>query len=125
MFRISCQLVALIISLSDIYEHRIVMGSSPNMTKNQGFRFFHSVVNHFTNFIECVRSNRWQDLHADILQGHLSTSLCHLGNIACRVKRSLQFDPDNETFIGDVEANACQPSASHILQDLKIHFNFS
>jgi predicted dehydrogenase len=64
-----------------------------------------SVVRHFTNFIECVRSRRWENLHGDILEGHLSSSLCHLGNIACRLKRSLQFDPDTETFIGDTEAN--------------------
>jgi predicted dehydrogenase len=63
------------------------------------------VVNHFTNFIDCVRSGKWQDLNADILQGHLSTSLCHLGNIATRLKRSLCFDPDTETFINDNEAD--------------------
>jgi hypothetical protein len=63
-----------------------------------------SVVNHFSNFIDCVRSRRSQDLHADILEGHLSSSLCHLGNIACRLKRSLAFDPDQEVFPGDSEA---------------------
>ena len=63
-----------------------------------------SVVNHFSNFIDCVRSRRSQDLHADILEGHLSSSLCHLGNIACRLKRSLVFDPDQEVFPGDSEA---------------------
>lgn len=64
-----------------------------------------SVLNHFTNFIDCVRSGRWQDLHADILEGHLSSSLCHLGNIACRLKRTLQFNPETETFINDTEAD--------------------
>ena len=64
-----------------------------------------AVVNHFTNFIDCVRSGKWQDLNADILEGHLSTSLCHLGNIACRLKKSLQFNPLEETFIDDPEAN--------------------
>jgi hypothetical protein len=64
-----------------------------------------SVVNHFTNFLDCVRSGRWQDLHADILEGHMSTSLCHLGNIACRLKRSLRFNPEAETFISDAEAD--------------------
>ena len=65
-----------------------------------------AVLNHFTNFIDCVRSRRWQDLNADILEGHLSTSLCHLGNIACRVKRPLQFNPEEETFFDDAEADA-------------------
>jgi predicted dehydrogenase len=64
-----------------------------------------SVLNHFTNFIDCVRSARWQDLNADILEGHLSSSLCHMGNIACRLKRSLQFNPKTETFINDPEAD--------------------
>ena len=64
-----------------------------------------SVINHFTNFIDCVRSGRWQDLHADILEGHLSTSLSHLGNIACRLKRTLRFDPETETFIKDKKAD--------------------
>ena len=56
---------------------------------------------HFKNFIDCVRSGKWQDLNADILEGHLSTTLCHLGNIACRLKRTLQFDPNSEKFIDD------------------------
>jgi hypothetical protein len=65
-----------------------------------------TVVQHFKNFIDCVRSRRWQDLHADIQEGHLSTSLCHLGNIACRLKRSLRFNPHAETFINDPEADS-------------------
>lgn len=65
-----------------------------------------AVLNHFNNFIECVRSRRWQDLKADILEGHLSSSLCHLGNIACRLKRSLKFNPHAETFIDDREADS-------------------
>ena len=64
-----------------------------------------SVKNHFTNFIDCVRSGRWQDLNSDILEGHLSSTICHLGNIASRLKRSLQFDPKTETFINDAEAD--------------------
>ena len=65
-----------------------------------------AVVNHFNNFIDCVRSRKWQDLKADILEGHLSSSLCHLGNIACRLKRSLKFNPHAETFIDDREADS-------------------
>jgi len=65
-----------------------------------------AVVNHFTNFIECVRSRRWQDLHADILEGHLSSSLCHLGNIASRLKKQLRFNPHGERFIDDAEADS-------------------
>ena len=45
-------------------------------------------------------------LNADALTGHLSTPLCHLGNITTRVGRSLAFDPQTEKVIGDDEANA-------------------
>jgi predicted dehydrogenase len=64
-----------------------------------------AVVNHFTNFLDCVRSGNWQGLNADILQGHLSSSLCHLGNIACRLNRTLYFNSHAETFVNDAEAD--------------------
>ena len=64
-----------------------------------------SVVNHFTNFIECVRSRKWQNLNAEIQEGHLSTSLCHLGNIATRLNRPLYFNPETEMFVNDKEAD--------------------
>ena len=43
---------------------------------------------------------------ADIEIGPLSSSLCHLGNIATRVGRVLEFDPKREQIVGDDEANA-------------------
>lgn len=63
-------------------------------------------VSHFQNFIDCVRSRRREDLHCEILDGHMSTALCHLANIAFRTGRKLTFDPAAETFPGDAEANA-------------------
>ena len=65
-----------------------------------------SLVNHFTNFINCVKSRKWQDLNAEIMEGHLSTSLCHLGNIATRLNRTLYFNPGAEKFVNDPEADA-------------------
>jgi len=41
--------------------------------------------NHFGNFVECVRSRKQDELNADILQGHRSSALCHLGNISYRM----------------------------------------
>ncbi|MGI8967311.1 MAG: Gfo/Idh/MocA family oxidoreductase [Limisphaerales bacterium] len=40
--------------------------------------------NHFANFIKAVRSRKVSDLNADILEGHLSSALCHTGNISYR-----------------------------------------
>jgi predicted dehydrogenase len=61
---------------------------------------------HFKNFIDCVRSRDWQDLNADVLQGHLSTTICHLGNISLRTGDKVIFDTAKEVFIGNEKANA-------------------
>src|SRR5262249_13918361 len=44
-----------------------------------------SYAAHFANFVQAVRSRKSTDLHADIEQGHLSSALCHLGNISYRL----------------------------------------
>ncbi len=59
---------------------------------------------HVQNFCDAIRLGT--KLNADALTGHLSTSLCHLGNIATRLGRSLVFDPQKEQIIGDDAANA-------------------
>lgn len=59
---------------------------------------------HVRNLVAAIRSG--EKLTADALVGHLSASLCHLGNIATRLGRTLQFDPVQESIIGDNEANA-------------------
>jgi len=40
---------------------------------------------HFDNFLKAVRSRNHKDLNADILEGHLSSALCHTGNISYRL----------------------------------------
>jgi predicted dehydrogenase len=40
---------------------------------------------HFANFLKAVRSRQVSDLNADILEGHQSTALCHIGNISWRL----------------------------------------
>jgi hypothetical protein len=37
---------------------------------------------HFANFIDAVRTRKASHLHADILEGHISSALCHVGNIS-------------------------------------------
>lgn len=61
---------------------------------------------HFVNFLECVRSRKIQDLLADVNEGHLSTGMMHLGNIAYRTGRKLTFDSKNEKFVDDDGANS-------------------
>jgi hypothetical protein len=62
--------------------------------------------NNFKNFIDCVRTRRWQDLNAEILDGHMSTSLCHLANISFKTGRKLTFNPYSERFVNDDDANS-------------------
>ncbi len=40
---------------------------------------------HFGNFIEAVKNRSMSSLHADIEEGHLSSALCHLGNISYKL----------------------------------------
>jgi predicted dehydrogenase len=60
---------------------------------------------HWTNFLDCMRTRKWQDLTADIEEGHMSAALCHLGNISYRTGRKLTFNPYSEKFIDDDDAN--------------------
>ena len=62
--------------------------------------------NHWANFLEAIRSDKNEDLHSDIHEGHLSTSLCHLANISYRLGRSLKFNGTEEKFANDREADA-------------------
>src|SRR5882724_3502507 len=48
---------------------------------------FKGSTSHFANFFDAVRSRNCTDLHADILEGHLSSALCHTGNISYRLGR--------------------------------------
>ena len=40
---------------------------------------------HFENFVRALRSGKREDLNADVLEGHLSTNICHAGNISYRL----------------------------------------
>jgi predicted dehydrogenase len=43
---------------------------------------------HHENFIEAMRSRNAEDLKGDILEGHISASLCHMANISFRLGQS-------------------------------------
>jgi hypothetical protein len=58
--------------------------------------------NHMQNFFDSVRSRNAPICDAEI--GHRSASICHLGVIALRLGRTLRWDPENEQFPKDDEA---------------------
>jgi hypothetical protein len=53
------------------------------------------------NFIDCVRSRRPEDLTAEILEGHRTAQLVHLGNISYRLGEDVPFDRLPKGFDGD------------------------
>ncbi|HEY5909006.1 MAG TPA: Gfo/Idh/MocA family oxidoreductase [Verrucomicrobiae bacterium] len=59
---------------------------------------------HFGNFIKAVRSRKKEDLKADILEGHLSSALCHTGNISYRLGREADPDEIHEQLKKDTAA---------------------
>lgn len=66
---------------------------------------FNGGGDHFRNFIDAMRSRRMEDQRGEILEGHLSSALCHLGNISYLIgdKQSFGSKPkileDNEAAL--------------------------
>jgi predicted dehydrogenase len=59
---------------------------------------------HIGNFLAAVRGEA--KLNSEIEDGHKSTLLCHLGNIAYRTGRALKCDPKKGHIVGDRDAMA-------------------
>jgi predicted dehydrogenase len=68
----------------------------------KGFRVYPS-NNHHRNWLDCIRSRKACICPAEV--GHRSATICHLGNIGYRLRRPLRWDPVQERFEGDDEAN--------------------
>ena len=57
---------------------------------------------HMGNFVDCVKSRKAPICPAEV--GHRSASMSHIGVLAVRLGRKLQWDPAKEEFVGDTEA---------------------
>lgn len=71
--------------------------------RRTGYRAHGDTNDHLANWISCIKSRRRPV--ADVAIGHRSTSVCHLGNIARWTGRKLRWDPQQERFVGDEQAN--------------------
>ena len=60
--------------------------------------------NHYQNFVDAVRSRKYTDLNADIWEGHLSSALCHTGNISYRLGKTASPEEIKEQIKGDKNA---------------------
>jgi predicted dehydrogenase len=83
----------------------------PNYTSGLAFdndgkliKEFKGGEDHFGNFVKAVRSRKVEELHADIEEGHLSSALCHLGNVSYRLGTETPFSKDSKAFGDDKDA---------------------
>ncbi|HVR35938.1 MAG TPA: Gfo/Idh/MocA family oxidoreductase, partial [Methylomirabilota bacterium] len=83
----------------DSYTHAAVFDHD----NKQVVEFRHS-SSHHANFINAVRSRKPSDLTADIIEGHLSSALCHCGNISHLVGSDQSPDAIREALKSDNEA---------------------
>ena len=73
------------------------------MTQNQ------RPMNHMRNFLDCLKTRRPPVAHPEV--AHRSMTTCHAVNICMLLKRNLMWDPTNEKFINDPEANRLRSRA--------------
>ena len=82
------------------------MGTSCTISRTSSCRPFAEPVDtdtaHIADFVDAARKGRRPN--ADIEDGHKSTLMCHLGNIAFRAGRTLNIDPKNGHILGDKDA---------------------
>ncbi|MSU24555.1 MAG: Gfo/Idh/MocA family oxidoreductase [Opitutus sp.] len=62
---------------------------------------FRGTDGHMQNFVDVVRSRKLADLRGPILEGHLSSALCHLGNISHQLGRAVPPDVLREKISGN------------------------
>ena len=56
---------------------------------------------HYKNWLDCIKSRKDPVCSVDI--GHRSSTVCHLGNIAIRSGKKVNWDPKKEEIVGDAE----------------------
>ena len=67
-------------------------------------RLYTNTAGEHRDFLDCVKSRKDPYFPVDI--GHRVSTVCHLGNIVIKLGRKLKWDPEQEIFPGDDEANA-------------------
>ena len=89
-----------------VCEHGFVDMDRQIAYDNDGVRirtFEGEPVNSVLNFLKAVRSRKEEDVKTSILNGHLSSSLCHMGNISYRVGKEASYEEVNDVFKKDFE----------------------
>jgi predicted dehydrogenase len=84
---------------------------------------FEGTTSHYANFIKAVRSRKISDQNSDIAVGHISSALCHTGNISYRLGNAAGPDEIRERIKADRDAtNTFDRMAEHLAKN-KVDLN--
>jgi len=72
--------------------------------KGEVIKEFKGGGDHYANFLKAVRSRKVEDQNADVEEGHLSSALCHLGNVSYQLGTDQAFSKTSQAFGDDEEA---------------------
>ncbi len=72
--------------------------------KDSDTRLYHSNDNHYQDWLDAIKNGT--DPICDVETGHRSATICNIANIAYQLGRNLEWDPMEEHFKGDAQANA-------------------
>jgi predicted dehydrogenase len=73
------------------YRSGSIFDPQGRLLQNFGIKNDNVFSRHIANFIQAVRSRKAEELHADILEGHLSAALVHASNISFRLGTPISF----------------------------------
>jgi len=77
------------------------LGTTAHDNQGKTLKSFGPSEDHFANFIKALRSGRREDLNADVLEGHISTAICHAGNISYRLGQTATVQEQRKR-LGDI-----------------------
>jgi len=78
----------------------------------------------FRNFIDCVRSRKRENLNAEILEGHRSALLCHLGNISYQLGAEVPLNKKTDALGDDkMVGEAFESMKRHLADAAKLNLD--
>ncbi len=91
------------------YEEAVALDSA-----GQEIQRWKAASDHMANFVTAVRSRRAEDLRADIEEGHVSSALCHAGNIS----HQLGTRAERGEILGSLQEH---PAATEAFERMAVH----
>jgi predicted dehydrogenase len=87
-----------IVRIDNMGQNFVVLPERIKPTPVLAVEKYHSGEDHVRDFLDCVKSR--SETKAPVEVGHRSATVCHLGNIALKLKAKLKWDPKVEQFVG-------------------------